>query len=926
MFGKFISDTYNKVKSKADEVRLHVSVQAIKAKEVFGLVKPTTIEQLEVLLNYELQQIDSADMLISTYKKWIYNISQSDKSDCIRYYKSINKNNEKNFLSNVKQGFKNINEQIANFKDQKESGLTKKEVNDDMNEKGYQERNEDHNSDNNNDNDNNDNNNNDNNDNNNNNNNDNNNNNNDNNNNNNDDNNNNDNNNNDNNNDIYHFSDNSYNKNICNNDFNNSSNNISRCNSRDESNEKYTTYNKNIPMNINRNFSLNNIYDDHYGYNFKEYFLKSNILEKSISLILERRDIRLSLVGPIENEDVENPRIIILDMFKLCFIGNEKLHKDILFIILTTDKLFDNHKELFLELLSILKHDYLDIYLTNLRKIISSEVVCLKSKIQSYDTQSIPINNKLNSFSNISPKSTSSSLDFEEDQTNKNMLYIDKDKIKQTNIKNQIKHDENQKEDIHLKNETPTQTNEITSEHLNTQDEIINEKQENIEHFSKGNICEQIEHHNKIYNVEEDNIYEIGLIQNNNNHNNNHNIHNIHNIHNSYNFNLFDKDMYNLDIISNEKEVIESNKIHQIKILASYKLIDLHKSVEKILLYATENRIKRKEEIKIKLEELKKIMQVCLKDCDITLHDTEDSKVHIENVYVKELDIHTNNIQNTQDQITHIKCSIDELTRKKNELYNEYQQICKEIHLKNQELSNIISNLSTHKKQLTQAEYNYLNKLSDTSKAKHMHQERKLYISNLDNISDDILKEYEEYPCINTQELILKSNKIKKPIKIVIIKHINYLKDKLYLLNILLKFYIHKIKNIMEQNINQQTNINSQLDHNISDKYEQKENMNNIEKKNENNLLSIPDKQEIYQKTNPNEKHIKIMKYKKSYYKVIEQLNKTWINIQEFYDQNNEYIDEVNDTSTCTYEAIKEIYNNTKNIIRQNNDIISSIE
>ncbi|ETW18189.1 hypothetical protein PFFVO_02705 [Plasmodium falciparum Vietnam Oak-Knoll (FVO)] len=840
MFGKFISDTYNKVKSKADEVRLHVSVQAIKAKEVFGLVKPTTIEQLEVLLNYELQQIDSADMLISTYKKWIYNISQSDKSDCIRYYKSINKNNEKNFLSNVKQGFKNINEQIANFKDQKESGLTKKEM--------------------------------------------------------------------------------------CNNDSNNSSNNISRCNSRDESNEKYTTYNKNIPMNINVNFSLNNIYDDHYGYNFKEYFLKSNILEKSISLILERRDIRLSLVGPIENEDVENPRIIILDMFKLCFIGNEKLHKDILFIILTTDKLFDNHKELFLELLSILKHDYLDIYLTNLRKIISSEVVCLKSKIQSYDTQSIPINNKLNSFSNISPQSTSSSLDFEEDQTIKNMLYIDKDKIKQTNIKNQIKDDENQKENIHLKNETPTQTNEITSDHLNTQDEIINEKQENIEHFPKKNICEQIEHHNKIYNVEEDNIYEIGLIENNNNNNNNNNNHNSDNIHNSNNFNLFDKDMYNSDIMSNEKEVIESNKIHQIKILASYKLIDLHKSVEKILLYATENRIKRKEEIKIKLEELKKIMQVCMKDCDITLHDTEDSKVHIENVYVKELDIHTNNIQNTQDQITQMKCSIDELTRKKNELYNEYQQICKEIHLKNQELSNIISNLSTHKKQLTQAEYNYLNKLSDTSKAKHMHQERKLYISNLDNISDDILKEYEEYPCINTQELIVKSNKIKKPIKMVINKHINYLKDKLYLLNILLKFYIQKIKNIMEQNINQQTDINSQLDHNISDKYEQKENMNNIEKKNENNLLSKPDKQEIYQKTNPNEKHIKIMKYKKSYYKVIEQLNKTWINIQEFYDQNNEYIDQVNDTSTCTYEAIKEIYNNTKNIIRENNDIISSIE
>ncbi|ETW56765.1 hypothetical protein PFUGPA_01231 [Plasmodium falciparum Palo Alto/Uganda] len=840
MFGKFISDTYNKVKSKADEVRLHVSVQAIKAKEVFGLVKPTTIEQLEVLLNYELQQIDSADMLISTYKKWIYNISQSDKSDCIRYYKSINKNNEKNFLSNVKQGFKNINEQIANFKDQKESGLTKKEM--------------------------------------------------------------------------------------CNNDSNNSSNNISRCNSRDESNEKYTTYNKNIPMNINVNFSLNNIYDDHYGYNFKEYFLKSNILEKSISLILERRDIRLSLVGPIENEDVENPRIIILDMFKLCFIGNEKLHKDILFIILTTDKLFDNHKELFLELLSILKHDYLDIYLTNLRKIISSEVVCLKSKIQSYDTQSIPINNKLNSFSNISPQSTSSSLDFEEDQTIKNMLYIDKDKIKQTNIKNQIKDDENQKENIQLKNETPTQTNEITSDHLNTQDEIINEKQENIEHFPKKNICEQIEHHNKIYNVEEDNIYEIGLIKNNNNNNNNNNNHNSDNIHNSNNFNLFDKDMYNSDIMSNEKEVIESNKIHQIKILASYKLIDLHKSVEKILLYATENRIKRKEEIKIKLEELKKIMQVCMKDCDITLHDTEDSKVHIENVYVKELDIHTNNIQNTQDQITQMKCSIDELTRKKNELYNEYQQICKEIHLKNQELSNIISNLSTHKKQLTQAEYNYLNKLSDTSKAKHMHQERKLYISNLDNISDDILKEYEEYPCINTQELIVKSNKIKKPIKMVINKHINYLKDKLYLLNILLKFYIQKIKNIMEQNINQQTDINSQLDHNISDKYEQKENMNNIEKKNENNLLSKPDKQEIYQKTNPNEKHIKIMKYKKSYYKVIEQLNKTWINIQEFYDQNNEYIDQVNDTSTCTYEAIKEIYNNTKNIIRENNDIISSIE
>ncbi|SOV77014.1 conserved Plasmodium protein, unknown function [Plasmodium sp. gorilla clade G3] len=943
MFGKFISDTYNKVKSKADEVRLHVSVQAIKAKEVFGLVKPTTIEQLDVLLNYELQQIDSADMLISTYKKWIYNISQSDKSDCIRYYKSMNKNNEKNFLSNVKQSFKNINEQISNFKDQKESGLTINEESDNMNEKRYHATNEDHNNNKDNNNNNNDtilnNNNNDNNNNDtilNNNNNDNNNNdtilNNNNNDNNNNDtilnNNNNDNNNNDtilnnnsndnNNNNIYHFSDNiSYNKKICNNDSNNSSNNISRCNSRDESHEKYTTYNKNIPMNINTNISFYNIYDDHYGYNFKEYFLKSNILEKSISLILERRDIRLSLVGPIENEDIENPRIIILDMFKLCFIGNEKLHKDILFIILTTDKLFDNHKELFLELLSILKHDYLDIYLTNLRKIISSEVVCLKSKIQSYDTQSIPMNNKINSFSNISPQSTSSSLDFDEDQTIRNILYIDKEKIKQTNRKNQIKDDENQKENIHLKNETKKETNEITSENLNTENEINNEKHESIEHIQKGNIYEQVELHNKIYNVEEDNIYEASVIENNRSNNSN----------NSDNFNLFNNDICNLDIISNEKEIIESNKIHQIKILASYKLIDLHKTVEKILLYATENRIKRKEEIKIKLEELKKIMEVCIKDCDITLHDTEDSKVHIENVYVKELDIHTNNIQNTQDQITQLKCSIDQLIQKKNELYNEYQQICQDIHLKNQELSNIISNLSTHKKHLTQAEYNYLNKLSDTSKAKHMHQERKLYISNLGNISDDILKEYEKYPCINTQELIIKSNRIKKPIKIVIIKHINYLKDKLYFLNILLKFYVQKIKNITEQKINEQTDINSKHEHNISDNDEQKENINNIEKKNQNNLLSKPNKQDIYEKTtNPNEKHIKIMKYKKCYYKVIEQLNKTWINIQEFYDQNNEYIDQINDASTCTYEAIKEIYNNTKNIIRQNNDLISSIE
>ncbi|EAA17700.1 hypothetical protein [Plasmodium yoelii yoelii] len=170
--------------------------------------------------------------------------------------------------------------------------------------------------------------------------------------------------------------------------------------------------------------------------------------------------------------------------------------------------------------------------------------------------------------------------------------------------------------------------------------------------------------------------------------------------------------------------MIEINKIQQIKILASSKLLELHKTIENILLLSTKNREKRKDDIKIKLEELKKIMNVCKKDCEVILNETEDSKLHLENIYVKELNIRNDHIKKAQENINKIENDIDELTIKKNELYKEYQIICKEINMKNKELSEQMSILSLYKKELNDTEHNYLNKLSNTNKSKHMNQER----------------------------------------------------------------------------------------------------------------------------------------------------------------------------------------------------------
>ncbi|SBT79094.1 conserved Plasmodium protein, unknown function [Plasmodium malariae] len=422
------------------------------------------------------------------------------------------------------------------------------------------------------------------------------------------------------------------------------------------------------------------------------------------------------------------------------------------------------------------------------------------------------------------------------------------------------------------------------------------------------------------------------------------------------------------DSLLSEKEIIENNKIQQIKILASSKLIELHKAVQRILLLATKNREKRKIEIKIKLEELKKIIEVCKKDCDITLNDAKDSKTHIENVYVKEVDVRTSDINKTQELINQVKNSLDQLIIKKNELYNEYQLICKEINKKNKELSKVLSTLSLYKKELNEAENNYLNKLSNTSKTKHMHQERKLYISNLDNMSDEILKEYEKSEYVNTDELVSKSIKIKKPLKQVITKHLTYLKDKLCLLNTLLKFYAQKVTLLLKNTNNAKKGIsklhhldhcntidhhNNSDPHNIADHHNGADIHNNVNfhsdvdhhsdddvfmKKNEmvkddhikKNILNTTNNEDFNQYNHyEKERKSKLLKYKKCYFKVTEQINKVWIIIQEFYDLHKEQIDEDNDevkySAHFIYDQINIMYNYSKKFIMENSPIISSI-
>ncbi|VWU52021.1 conserved protein, unknown function [Hepatocystis sp. ex Piliocolobus tephrosceles] len=1097
MIGKFFSETYNKVKSKADEVRLHVSIQAIKAKEVFGLVKPTTIEELDVLLNYELNQIDSAEALISTYKKWIYNISQSEKNYCIRYYKASNINNneseDNNENNNYNSNYNNNNNENNNnennnnennnnndnsvrqnkntnhsykYDDEKErSNNTKHLYNYDVGDKnnlvplkmehenpftkinnvnsknGNTKNNEKkdvnidtYNSDN-------------------------------------------------------HtikpqietinmddnlstqtinFDNNLWSDN--NNDNNKDDtkkmhvstessiyehNNLFQVTEKDQSYiSKYnnsvrtnkSTLNEKMDEKLTEKIKINKFNEDNYGYNFKEYFLKSNILEKSISLIIEKREIRLALVGPIEKNDIDNPRTTMLTMFKHCLIGNEKLHKDILFIILTTDKLFDNHKELFLELLSILKYDYLDIYLTNIRKIISSEVVALKSKILTYESHCFNFN-KFYDLNNFTPKTTLSSTDLEKDikllnsslnlenfdtnhtTNNEQQNLLDQDKInekerlftssKEYDIQSiqsdERKHTLSGEEKKHttpdeLKNTTPDILKNFTPDVLKntTPDVLKNTTPDILKNFTpdvlknttpdvlknttpdvlknttpdvlKNTFLKNAENFKKI---EEDKIFDTEYMEEHDS--------------NKFIANLKEESDINY-MLSNEKELIESNRMQQIKIFASSRLLELHRTVESILLLSKNNREKRKNEIKTKLEELKKIMDVCKKDCEITLTDAEDSKNHLETVYVKETNVRTNNIIKTQEQINVIKKSIEQLVKKKNDLFNEYQAICNQISVKNKELSNVITTLSLYKKEFNEAEGNYLNKLSNTSKAKHMHQERKLYILNLGIISDEISKEYENSTYINTEDIIIKANKIKKPLKQVIKKHLYYLKDKLFLLNVLLKFYVQKIKlQLLEEKT---SNVASVIDNDgdggadsgadniptVSTTTDTFNNFNNNDKNEEgyNNAVLVDDKNENKKKnevindsciksdtvkdhnlstSNPlnnklisndqnsnsknydlpkistevdytkyqhiNNKKIKLLKYKKCYMKVIEQVSKVWITIQEFYDLNKEHIDDQSDQNKSPayiiYEQINDMYSYTKNFIIENSKIISAI-
>ncbi|CDU19208.1 conserved Plasmodium protein, unknown function [Plasmodium yoelii] len=904
MIGKFISQTYDKVKNNADKVRLHVSIQAIKAKEIFGSVKPNTIDDLEVLLNLELQQIDSAEALVETYKKWIYNLSQSEESGCIRYYKNINRNNEKNISNGIRQNinrsfnsnssfeiktnkdssiipsivnFDSLNSYKSNSSEQintHDNNINTVQVEPTFSEKKHSIENSSvssnplH----------------------------------------------------DNFNTTASISDITNNKN----DNDNSNNKTLNTSQEDISLKKRDSFEENRKQNqintkqqyenknnirsnhLNSETMTSNIYHDCYGYNFKEIFLKSNILEKSISLIIEKRKIRLSLVGPIEKDDLDNPRTTILNMFKHCLIGNEKLHKNILFIILTTDQLFDNHKEIFLELFSILKYDYKDVYLSNIRKLVSSEIVSLKNKIQSYDNEySLP--NKLSNIINNTPQISASYTDL--DKCTKYLYSTESFE----SLSTELVFDDNKKSQRiqeNLLNQDSTSSQETHTD------------KENLHSAAQAKQKDQITHsidpkQTNLNNMAEENIVQKGNPDKEE----------------RYIDTKSEKCGYKtIDSLTEEREMIEINKIQQIKILASSKLLELHKTIENILLLSTKNREKRKDDIKIKLEELKKIMNVCKKDCEVILNETEDSKLHLENIYVKELNIRNDHIKKAQENINKIENDIDELTIKKNELYKEYQIICKEINMKNKELSEQMSILSLYKKELNDTEHNYLNKLSNTNKSKHMNQERKLYISNLDIISDEILKEYETSDHLDTENLSSKSDKIKIPIMYVVTKHLNYLKDKLLLLDLLLKFYLNQINEQLKNKQNSDilfTENKNAIHNDQNADWNKKESLENDHVQNTNNAEENKPRFGSSLHYDEYERKKKITKYKNSYFKVIEQISKIWITIQEFYDLNKEQIDQQQDelkqSAHSIYKQSDEIYNSIKLYITENSSLMSSI-
>lgn len=78
MFNKLLAESYNKVRSKADEVRQTVTLQAAKAREALGLPSPHDAAQLARQLEHQASQASTLNQLHDLYVKWIAQMTYSE--------------------------------------------------------------------------------------------------------------------------------------------------------------------------------------------------------------------------------------------------------------------------------------------------------------------------------------------------------------------------------------------------------------------------------------------------------------------------------------------------------------------------------------------------------------------------------------------------------------------------------------------------------------------------------------------------------------------------------------------------------------------------------------------------------------------------------------------------------------------------------
>ncbi|KAF8820594.1 hypothetical protein IE077_000447 [Cardiosporidium cionae] len=121
------------------------------------------------------------------------------------------------------------------------------------------------------------------------------------------------------------------------------------------------------------------------GLTFKQVLLRSKALERLILTVFRNPELVEQLMGPLEavNEGF-SAREGLLRLFNECLGGNERLHREILSLLMTMDPSWKGHVEWVTLLISTIKLDWLDDRYLDLRRIMAGEITDLKRNLSHY--------------------------------------------------------------------------------------------------------------------------------------------------------------------------------------------------------------------------------------------------------------------------------------------------------------------------------------------------------------------------------------------------------------------------------------------------------------------------------------------------------------------------------------------------------------